>query len=434
MKASISLRECSTASMLFGTFLTFLMFYPRSVSETMDGVDAVRLLRGVTLSAILGIGLVVTLVRFQLGWIHVLVRGPFVWYVLYVAWALASVAFSGDAFLSAAKVFELCVTVFVVATVTHWCSTAEELDQIWRMCMAGLGLIVVGYFAVSIALTMPLISFVDGFPKYSGFGGGPGGANGMSQISALLALFGISRSLHARTPGSKVAFWSLTVLALLALVVSYSRTSLAIFALLLLLLLARSRRYVALLLACGAVLAGVLALGPELYRYILRGQSAQVFLSLTGRLDYLWVAGLSVWASSPWIGHGYYYATTYLLPLALVDGYDITLSNVDNTFLEIAMNLGVVGLSLFVALWLSLGRRMARLVRTRPELWRVPMVRESVLVVLSTFIRSWVNPTIAYHHWNTVTFLVAVVILTRAVDIPGLNLRVGRPGPSAAPA
>ena len=224
--------------------------------------------------------------------------------------------------------------------------------------------------------------------------------------------------MAARSPEQKLGYWALTGIAGLALVLSYSRTSLVIFALLFALLLVKSRRYVGLILAGGLAIAGALAFGPQLFQFILRGQNTEVFLSLTGRIDYLWVAGLAVWAGSPWIGHGYYYATTYLLPLALVDGYDVTLSNVDNTFLEVAMNLGVVGLLIFMGVWASVGRRMWALFHRRPDAWRIPMVREASLLIIATFIRSWVNPTIAYHHWNTFLFLTAALIVTRAAGIP----------------
>ena len=408
-----SLKKMAIVIMTIGIFLSFLMFYPRSVAETLSGADLIRMARGATLIGIASIGVFSVALTFDVGWVKQVTKGPIGWYALYALWAFASVGLSGDPFLSAAKVFELSVALLVVLLIAHWTRTQEELDRVWTLFMAGLGLLIAGYFTISIALSLPLFTSVGGFPKYSGFGGGPGGANGMSQIASVLALFGISRSLATRQPERKLMYLLLSGLALVVLLVSYSRTSIAIFGFLLLLLLARSRRYVALVLLTGTILAALLSLGPQLALYTLRGQDVETFLTLTGRLNYLWVAGVSVFLASPWIGHGYYYATTYLLPLALVDSYDVTLSNVDNTFLEVAMNLGLVGLGLFLVIWISSSYHVGVVLLRKAHMWRIPMVREAILFIFATFIRSWVNPTIAYHHWNTFTFLMALVIVWR---------------------
>lgn len=432
MKSRRSLTSGMIYLMMGGVFASFLMFFTRPVAETLVGIDLVRLARGVTLLGVGGLAIGLTLLKGDVGWIRQLVRGPTLWFTLYTTWAAISITFSGDVFLSTAKVFELGIGLLVVCVTMHWTRSEQELDRVWSASMLGLGGIVSGYLLISIIAGIPLVTMVGVFPKYSGFGGGPGGANGMAQIGSILALFGISRSMAPRDT-VRPRFWSVIALGLAIMMLSYSRGSMLIFSMMVVLLLAGSRRYVSMILISGLALAGILSIGPTLVEFALRGQDVSTFLTLTGRIDFLWVAGFGVFATSPLIGHGYYYATTYLLPVALVDGYDVTISNVDNTFLEIAMNLGLVGEFLFLGLWVSVGSTLLHLSRKHSRLWRVPMVREAILMIIATFIRSWINPTIAYHHWNTFVFLIAVGILVRCIQLEEVGQRpLARHGTVAA--
>lgn len=430
MRKSVAAIPMMVHIMLAAVFVTFLLFNPRPVSETVSGADAVRVLRGAVLLGVLGLAIVVTFLADDLGWIRAIFRPPLRWYALYALWPLASLTYTGNLFLSAAKTFELWVGLIVVTLAFRWVRPGRGLDSLWRACMAGLGGIVVGYFVVTAAAGLPMFTKVNEIPKYVGFGGGPGGANGMTQIGSILAIFGISRVLY-RGRLANTVYLGVTAAALLIMLTSYSRASILIFAALVMILFVRSRRYIVAVMALGFGLLAVLGAGPSLLDFLLRGQDMQAFMSLTGRRDFLWVGGWKVFTESPWIGHGYYYATTHLLPIHLFGGFDARITNVDNTFLEVAMNLGVVGLALFAAVWISAGAEIVGLLRTHPEAWDIPMVRESVLLVVATFVRSWVNPTIAYHHWNTIVFLVAIVIIFRVRE--EMNVQK-RQLPAASPA
>ncbi len=334
------------------------------------------------------------------------------WYALYAAWAATSALYSIDRFLSLAKSFELWVSFVVLLLLIELDKDRRSLERFWIHVVAGVGGLVAGYFIVTIVGGDALFAFVGGVPKYVGFGGGPNGANGLTAMGAILALVGISRMIGA--PMRRSLFAALLVsVACAVMLVSYSRTSMAIFGLMLIVLLYRTKRLVAAAIVSGAALIALLLAFEELRAFLLRGQDVNAFLSLTGRLDFLWVAGIAVYLMSPLLGHGYYAATTQLLPVALFGTHDATISNVDNSFLEVAMNLGAVGLALFVLVWLAALRLLWRAWRLGSPFWARPMAREAWLVLAATFLRSWVNPTIVYHHWNTVLFLFAVVVVDR---------------------
>jgi O-antigen ligase len=122
---------------------------------------------------------------------------------------------------------------------------------------------------------------------------------------------------------------------------------------------------------------------PQLHAFLERGQTAHGLDTLSGR-TVIWEAAHQVWLQHPWMGLGYYSGHRLGIP-----GLQESQSNIDNTWLETLVDVGIVGtvpLALFVlgGFW--------RLLRSRAlqgdvRLWAVGA---SVYVVAISF----VNPTV----------------------------------------
>ena len=110
------------------------------------------------------------------------------------------------------------------------------------------------------------------------------------------------------------------------------------------------RRGVALLAA--AVLGGLLLLGfgtTAIVEVAVRGQTAAQLLTLTGRTELFGIA-YELFLERPWLGYGF------------LSGREVFLERVPwageahNMFVEVAISLGIVGLLLYVAIFVWLGR------------------------------------------------------------------------------
>jgi O-antigen ligase len=149
--------------------------------------------------------------------------------------------------------------------------------------------------------------------------------------------------------------------------------------------------------------------------YVFRGQSKAVFLSLSGRTE-IWPQVWSAFTTSPIVGHGYYAGHRFLAinDLAVV-------SSVDNTYLEVLVDLGIVGL---VIILLSLLFSCGALYACRPSVldsatanrWR-PTWLLMVSALFLVGVRSLTGPTFQVLHPNLLIFLSIAVCGTSAIRI-----------------
>ncbi|KQC30602.1 O-antigen ligase family protein [Flagellimonas eckloniae] len=80
--------------------------------------------------------------------------------------------------------------------------------------------------------------------------------------------------------------------------------------------------------------------------YILRDGDTSKLFELTGRVKYWLFALENIDLKSLFIGHGFYYGSRFYLPG--VDSHFAYKSNLDNTYLEILFNSGIISLILFI--------------------------------------------------------------------------------------
>jgi O-antigen ligase len=210
---------------------------------------------------------------------------------------------------------------------------------------------------------------------------------------ALVAVAGILSCVLGvgprRLPFNPVVRNGLIVVYAYLIILTRTRSALAVGVLVILLaLLARARRrpLSTLVILAGLVLATLLVLPsllPELHAFAQRGQTSQGIDTLSGRTvvwDYAWNA----WRENKVFGLGYYTGHRLGIP-----GLSETQSNIDNTWLETLVDVGLLGLVALATFALS---GFIRLVRTRDldgdwKLWAVGVAVYGLAI-------SFVNPTI----------------------------------------
>src|SRR5262249_41547123 len=84
--------------------------------------------------------------------------------------------------------------------------------------------------------------------------------------------------------------------------------------------------------------------GSPVAHFVLRGQTFEQMLTLTGRIN-TWASALSTWSHRPLQGYGYYAGHRFAVP---VPRSAREVSNLDNTWVEALVDTGLLGASLLV--------------------------------------------------------------------------------------
>ena len=236
---------------------------------------------------------------------------------------------------------------------------------------------------------------------------------------ALVAVAGILSCVLGVRPG-RVPFNPLIRNALIVLyfyliLLTRTRSGLAVGLIIIAVaLLARARRrpLSTVAISSGLVVAGVLivpSLLPSVHTFFQRGQTTQGISTLSGR-TVVWNYAWNVWESHKVFGLGYY--TGHRLG---IEGLSQTQSNIDNTWLETMVDVGLVGV-VCLALYAIFG--LIRLVRTHElagdlKLWAVGVAVYGCAI-------SFVNPTIQTPGAAQMVlgFLLLVVLPVRSVKPP----------------
>ena len=175
---------------------------------------------------------------------------------------------------------------------------------------------------------------------------------------------------------------------------------------------------------------------PTIHTYLLRGQTSQQLDSLTGRKE-IWASAEQVWHEHPFFGVGYYTGHRLSLP-----GLSIFQSNIDNTWLETLVDVGILGATA-LALFCLTG--LVRLLRSGEIAGDVRLWAASIAVY--GLVISFINPTIQFP--ITTQVVLGVLLRCAGPHVVGLGLPVvdqpsnwrasGKPGrphlatPSSAP-
>lgn len=339
----------------FLVFLSGLVFRIRDIDSIYANPwDLWAIFRAGLMAGVLLILLGQLLVR-NFNWLPGLFRGTPGLLAAYSLISILSAAWSAYPSWTLYRSVEFFVDVWLAAATITAVHRQEDLEAIFNWAWILLMLLLVSVWAGMII--SPAQAIVPGvgilgpqirgvFPVVA--------SNGVGELGALLAVMALTRLLFA-TP-FKRTYFCLLLAGAGTLVLSQSRSPLMGFLLALPLILFSARRIGAgllLVLLLPAVLS-VTSLGDLLWRLFVRGQSPELFSSLSGRMDW-WRYSLPFFLERPVWGYGAYAGGRFIVLAAL----DVTLSSsIHNTWLEVLLGTGLLGLlpllAAFCWTWLAL--------------------------------------------------------------------------------
>lgn len=172
----------------------------------------------------------------------------------------------------------------------------------------------------------------------------------MLAILGCIAVLGLLTRTAPKWMLHPLVLTPLVMAQIVLIVASRSRATLIIGAVLLLWAItsmARSRLAHGALIILSVTVSAFAAMNvaDRFLEYLRRGQSAHELWTLTGRTNY-WERALELWLDNPLLGFGYY--SGHRLKVPLVSGQAV-ISNLDNVWIETAVDVGVVGVILLVS-------------------------------------------------------------------------------------
>jgi O-antigen ligase len=342
-------------------FLSDCAFRQRTDADIRTSlIDAAAIYR-VALVGITGAVLAVRLAVNRPPWLGSLFRGLVGALTCYCAISVISTLWSVFPAWTLYKSLEYLVDVALLAAVLATVCSAREYANFFTFTWALYGLLLISVWLGVLLWPREAWQTEVGTLGVQLFGVLPAvDANSVGEYGAILAIVSLSR-LFLPSHGKSDHLWYglICTFGLTALVLSQTRSAIAGFLVgaILLLLLWKGRGLTMLVLSGAAGLIFLGGGGSLLWKFLLRGQSLELFGSLSGRLNW-WEFGWKQILKSPWVGFGAY--TGRFQVLAKLGEVDT--SSVHNTFLEVVVGVGIVGLvPLLVVLlgaWWSLIRSL----------------------------------------------------------------------------
>ena len=264
--------------------------------------------------------------------------------------AFASALYSPFRSLTVYKASEIIVDVGVIAFFLSYYPSRTDMkrwiDLNWFMVALSISLVWVG------AILFPHKALLRGVGilGIQIYGVMPAmNPNSIGILGAILLMASLSRALHARNQKERIMYAGFLLVGAITLVFAQARTSLfgVILAVIVVLLLNKRIKFmvfVSLLLVLGVIFSNLPSL---LIKYIMRGQSTEMLFSLSGR-NVWWHSAWEVFLRSPIYGYGFGVATRYVVSKGLG-----TLSAIHNGWLEVLINVGIIGLIPIVLVFLG---------------------------------------------------------------------------------
>jgi len=354
--------------------------------------------------------------------------GSLGWMAAYAFLAMFSATYSVYPLLSLYKGYEVAAFVTLglfAGTLLHTWQDVEDLVNIMLLILWYL--VVSAIFGVVVS---PSEVLGNKLLEDSSMAFGMGGvfpainASSLTQISGILSACSLcwwfNRSKSGKNMGVALVFVCTTIVMFLA----HSRTSLFAFIVAGCLVFI-SYRKVGLSLFFGGLATILTILSDYLVVYFLRGQTPKQFTQLSGRM-YFWPLVFEYVKQSPIIGHGFYASQRLLLGR----------SSVDNSYLEVLLGMGLIGLTVFcmavlgVALNLWRSRPLASGRNEIPDhqfIWT-----ELAVIFIFLFMRSLTGPSFQNLHFNLTLFILVTVCAAAACRLKKRALLEQREATGAA--
>ena len=336
-------------------FLSDFAFRQRTATDIRESpVDAAALYR----VALVGITATVLAVRLALKrppWLGSLFRGLVGAMTCYCTMSVISTLWSVYPAWTLYKSLEYLVNVAVLAAILATVCSAPEYSNLFNLNWAFYGLLLASVWLGALVWPREAWQTNIGTLGLQLYGVLPAiDANSVGEYGAILAIVSLRR-LFLPSYGKSDRLWYglACTFGLTALALSQTRSAMAGFLVgaILVLVFSKRKALATFVLSGAAALISVGGAGSLLWKFLLRGQSPELFRSLSGRLDW-WEFGWEQILKSPWVGFGAY--TARFQVLAKLGESDA--SSIHNTFLEVLFGVGIVGLvpvlvALFGAWW-----------------------------------------------------------------------------------
>jgi O-antigen ligase len=313
--------------------------------------------------------------------------------IAFGALGIASTSWSAYPAWTLYKSLEYVVDVAVMATIVSALQSAKDVkaffDWTWILMF---GLLVTVWAGV---LVWPerAITYGSGLIATQVAGVFPAVAeNGVGELAALLALVCLVRGISSPR---KVCYWVILAACCTTLVFSQTRSALAGFVGGVLSILISTRRWL-LTVAAVAVMALLLtsSTGDDAWQYIRRGQDAELFSGLSGRIGW-WTTAIQKFKERPVLGYGGYSGGRFVV---LLDAEQSETSSVHNDYLEILLGTGVAGFVLFVGALAGVWKWVLRRRRADAESELGSQLRVEAIAILTLLtIRSMFSTVLFWH-------------------------------------
>jgi O-antigen ligase len=343
--------------------------------------------------------------------------GPLVLLLLYGLFAVISSAYiPAYAFYSMWKGFEVVIDVIAVAAVLSYAEVQGSARMAYTIVVTLFGTLMAVYWVE--ALLMPSAAFLPSrglipvtmqgvLPVMNG--------NGFAFLSAVVAFAAWCGLFKVKKLFGRACLLSVFVWAVITLFLAQSRTSLVGLALAICVYLFFDRRWVLLaLIVIGVTLVAALtSFTVVAEQYVIRGQSQQLFSSLSGRTQ-AWEAAWKLFQESPVVGNGFAAAAR----VEILGTASTAASTLHGSIFDVMVGVGLLGLIPWVVaiVWTSVrllsltGRRARR----RNETIDRSAVAEMLGVLALVLVRSSTSSGLAMHDHTFMLFLTVLAFTSAA--------------------
>lgn len=378
-------------------FLSGLVFRVRNDS-VIEGnpLDAWALYR-VALVGTTAVVLSLHLVPRHTSWMGSLFRGLVGALTMYAAVSAVSTLWSVYPAWTFYKSLEYLVDVAALAAILATVQSTETYRTFLNWTWALFGLLVASFWLG--ALVWPTLAFEPstGLLSVRLAGVVPAvDANSVGEFGAILAIVALSRLLtEGHGKHQRAWYYLVYAVGLVTLIFSQTRSAVGGFLLgvLLVLFFTKGKGITALAVSAGAIALSVASVRTVLWRAISRGQSEEMFKSATGRVEG-WSLAWHQILVNPIVGAGAY--TSRFTVLAKLG--ETKTSSVLNTFVDVALGGGIVGLIPVLIAFVGTWWLLTRLLRDRSlksSERRLAVEAVGVLSVVS--VRSFITTNLIWH-------------------------------------
>ena len=327
--------------------------------------------------------------------------------------AMATAAYSVYPPLTLWKGFEVITHVSVAAVMARRVATIEDANKIYSLVWLIIAYLVASFLWGAVlypdAAFRPFLDNTGRIANEGTFGSGLRGTfprmhlNSVTQIGAIMGVAAVSYLASYQGKRRKPVLF-LLLASLMVVLLGHSRTSIFAFvlALIVMAMYVKHRGIRIGVLAGGAAIGITAAVSGVVTEYLLRGQTAEQFSSLTGRLPF-WDTVIGAIMDSPVIGYGFYAGTRILF----------NLPGVDNTYLNVMMGGGIILLVIFLApiaitAWNIYVTRPSRTPGGQRPAYQLLWMQTAGLFIM-LFLRSLSGPSFDANHFNLILFLVSTI-------------------------